>query len=167
MQNRKGRICKICVFRWSTHSIFVKCRLFARHKGVWVNVDVTPVILKLDTRSKCMVIGTPRPLYPSSRLLGPRNQSVIVIPLQLCIDRCHSIPVPLTVHLRPLFLFGIQCNVDVTGRHSVVFRRVTYHASWRAATNRCRQLRVGLCDTTSRQPVFYLARYDVIQHEAS
>lgn len=103
---------------------------------------------------------------PLKKLVGPHNQSVLVTLLQLCIDRRQSIPGPLTVHLRPLFLCGIQCNVDVKGRHSAVFRRVTYHASWRAATNRCRQLRVGVWDTASRQPVLYLARYDVSQHEA-
>jgi len=90
---------------------------------------------------------------PLKKLVGPRNQSFLVILLELCIDRRQSIPGPLTVHLRPLFLCGIQCIVDGTGRHSAVFRRVTYHASWRAATNRCRQLRVGLWDTASRQPV--------------
>jgi len=52
MQNRSGRICMIRLFRWSTLSIFVKCRLFARHKGEWVNVDVTPLVLKLGTTSK-------------------------------------------------------------------------------------------------------------------
>ena len=103
---------------------------------------------------------------PLKKLVGPRNQSFLLILLELRINTRQSIPGPLTVYLRLLFLCGIQCTMDVTGRHSAVFRRVTYHASWRAATNRCRQLRVGLWDTASRQPVLYLARYDVIQHEA-
>lgn len=79
---------------------------------------------------------------PLKKLVGPRNLSFLVILLELCRDTRQSIPGPLIVHLRLLFLCGIQiqCIVDGRGRHSVVFRRVTYHASWRAARNRCRQL---------------------------
>ena len=89
-------------------SILVNSCPCARHEGVWINAGIAPLVFKLDTRSKWVVIVTPLPLNLQEACWAPEPVGscsiVATFHRQTTVD-------PRTVDSRPslrlLFLCGI------------------------------------------------------------